>query len=120
MDQGVYKFAASPPNGICPKVKELWDKHLTKQRDDEEKAEGDEELELDSEPGQATKDGKALIDMINRAQSESTPLDLDPESLPDIDEIQFAHVSRLVVPKEGKWIRDRPPGVDDDGQSKSS
>ena len=120
-DQGVYKFATSPPDGICPKVKELWDKHLTRPRDDEEEAEGDEEVEVDGEPEQAPpKDDKALIDMINRAQSESTPLDLDPENLPDIDDIQFAHVSRLVVPKKGKWIRVRPPGLDDDGQSKSS
>lgn len=120
-DQGVYKFATSPPDGICPKVKELWDKHLTRPRDDEEEAEGDEEVEVDCEPEQAPpKDDKALIDMINRAQSESTPLDLDPENLPDIDDIQFAHVSRLVVPKKGKWIRVRPPGLDDDCQSKSS
>jgi hypothetical protein len=120
-DQGVYKFATSPPDGICPKVKDLWDKHLTTPRVDEEEAEGDEEVEVDDEPEQAPpKDDKALIDMINRAQSESTPLDLDPENLPDIDDIQFAHVSRLVVPKKGKWIRVRPPGLDDDGQSKSS
>lgn len=59
-------------------------------------------------PHAPPKDDKALIDMINRAQSESTPLHLDPENLPDIDDIQFAHVSRLVVPKKGKWIRYRP------------
>ena len=56
----------------------------------------------------APKDDKALIDMINRAQYESTPLDLDPEHLPDIDDIEFAHVSRLVIPKKGKWIRINP------------
>ena len=75
---------------------------------------------MDVEPEQAPpKDDEALIEMINRAQSESTPLDLDPENLPDIDDIQFAHVSRLVVPKKGKWIRVRSPELDDDGQSKS-
>jgi hypothetical protein len=52
-DQGVYKFATSPPDGICPKVKDLWDKHLTRPRDDKEEAEGDEKLEVDSEPEQA-------------------------------------------------------------------
>ena len=76
---------------------------------------------MDSEPEQTPpKDDKALIDMINRAQSESVPLDLDPGNFPDIDDIQFAHVSRLVVPKKGKWIRVRPPGLDEDDQSKSS
>jgi hypothetical protein len=58
--------------------------------------------------------------MINRAQNESTPMDLDPEHPPDIDDIQFAHVIRMVIPKKGKWIRVRPPERDDDGQSKSS
>jgi hypothetical protein len=54
--------------------------------------------------------------MINRAQSESTPLDLDPENLPDIDDIQFAHVSR----KGQMDTRVRPLRLDDDGQSKLS
>lgn len=117
----MYKFATSPPDGICPKVKALWDKHLTRPRDDEEEADGDEEAEADGEHEHAPpKDDKALIDMINRAESESTPLDLDPENLPDIDDIQFAHVSRLIIPQKGKWIRVRPSGLDDDGQSKSS
>jgi hypothetical protein len=29
-DRGVYKFATSPPDGICRKVKELWDNHRTR------------------------------------------------------------------------------------------
>jgi hypothetical protein len=96
-------------------------KHLSRPRDNEEAAEGDEEAEVDCEPEQAPpKDDKALIDMINRAQFESTLLDLDPENLPDIDDIQFAHVSRLVAPKKGKWIRVQPPEPDDEGRSKSS
>ena len=118
--QGVYKFASSPPDGICPKVKELWDKHLARPRDDEENAGDEEEVEVEGEHEKAPpKDDKALIDMINRAQTESTPLDLDPENLPNIDDIQFAHVTRLVVPKKGKWVRINPTELDD-GQSKSS
>jgi len=119
--QGVYKFATSPPDGICPKVRELWDMHLARSRDEVEEAGDESELEEEVEHKEAPpKDDKALIDMINRAQNESTPIDLDPEHPPDIDDIQFAHVSRMVIPKKGKWIRVVPPGLEKDGQSKSS
>jgi hypothetical protein len=113
--QGVYTFATSPPDGVCPKVTELWNKHLFKSRHEEE--ENEEEGEHEEAP---PKDDQALIEMIDRAQNESTPVAVDPENPPDIDDIQFSNVSRMVIPKKGKWIRVVPPGLENDGQSKSS
>jgi hypothetical protein len=95
--QGVYKFATSPPDGVCPVVMQLWDKHLAsswhKKEAEHEKAPSD--------------DDKAEIDMINRAQNESTPI--HPEQPPGIDDIHFSHVSRLIIPKKGKCVRVAPP-----------
>ena len=102
-DKGVYKFATSPPAGVCPKVIELWDRHLFKsghkRKEDDEASEQEE---------RSKEDDQAIIDMIDRAQNQSTTVTVDPEHPPDIDDIQFSHVSRMVMPKKGKWIRINP------------
>ena len=96
--QGVYKFATSPPDGVAPLVTQLWDEHLLPIWR-EKKDQGKEK---------APEDDAAAIEMIDRAQKESTPVDVNLDHPPDINDFEFAHVSRLVFPKKGKWIRINP------------
>ena len=96
--QGVYKFATSPPDGVAPHVTQLWDKHLLptwREKKDQQKE-------------RTPEDDKSVIEMIDRAQKESTLVAVDLDHPPDIDDFEFAHVSRLVIPKKGKWIRINP------------
>lgn len=72
---------------------QLWDKHLASSWHENE-------AEHEKAPSE---DDKAVIDMINRAQKESTPV--HPAQPPDIDDLHFSHVSRLIIPKKGKWVR---------------
>jgi hypothetical protein len=94
----VYKLATSPPDGVAPLVTQLWDKHLFpnwREKKDQSK--------------EKTREGDAaVIEMIDRAQKESTPIDVDLDHPPDIDDFEFARVSRLVMPKKGKWVGINP------------
>ena len=88
---------------MCTKVTELWDKHLFKSGDKRK-----DDYEAGEQEERPKEDDQAIIDMIDRAQNQSTPVTVDPEHPPDIDDIQFSHVSRMVMPKKGKWIRINP------------
>jgi hypothetical protein len=49
---------------------------------------------------------KALVDLINKTEKESTPF--NPANPPSIEELDYVHVTRQVYPKKGKWLRVKP------------
>jgi hypothetical protein len=76
----VYKFATSPPDGVAPLVTGLWDEHLLptwRERKDQSKK--------DKTP----EDDAAVIEMIDRAQKESTPVEVDLDHPPEIDDFEL-------------------------------
>ena len=91
----LFKFASDLPEGACPLIVQLWDKHLPLWR--KQKAEH-KPLPPDMQ--------KAMLDMINRAQEESKPI--NPASHPSIEDISYVHMSRQVHPRKGKWLRVPP------------
>lgn len=93
--KGVYKFATHPPEEVCPFLMQLWDKHLPSWR--EKRAEHED---------RPPEDEKALVDMINRAQNESMPVDRPQDQ--SADDIDYVHISRRIYPKKGKWLRVPP------------
>jgi hypothetical protein len=93
--KGLFKLALYPPEEACPLLIQLWDKHLPKWR--KQKAEHKEtspELQ------------KALVDMINKAQQESKPI--NPAQHPNIEDLDYVHISRQIYPRKGKWLRVPP------------
>jgi hypothetical protein len=95
----LFKFASDLPEEACPLIVQLWDKHLPTWR--KQKAEH-KPLPPDMQ--------KALMEMINRAQEESTPI--NPKQHPSIEDISYVHISRKVYPRKGKWLRVPPEAKD--------
>jgi hypothetical protein len=95
---GLIKFAAYPPEEVCPLLIQLWDKHLPLWRKlKDEHKETPPELQ------------KALVEMINKAQRESKPI--NPARQPSIEDIDYVHISRQIYPKKGKWLRVPPEAM---------
>lgn len=93
--KGLFKFASYPPEEACPLLIQLWDKHIPLWR--KQKAEH-KETPPDLQ--------KALVDMINKAEKESKPI--NPARQPSIEDIDYIHISRQIYPKKGKWLRVPP------------
>lgn len=90
--KSIFKFAAYPPEDVCPVLIRLWDKHLPSWR--QQKAEHKEtppELQ------------KALVEMINKTQRDSKPVNAAQH--PSIEDVDYVHISRQIYPKKGKWLR---------------
>ena len=75
----LFKFASDLPEEACPLIVQLWDKHLPTWR--QKKAEH-KPLPPDMQ--------KAVMDMINRAQQESTPI--NPKQYPSNEDISYVHI----------------------------
>lgn len=90
--QGVFKFAVRPPEGVCPIVTQLWDKHLGSSFRQESRRQ-QSQPEIDS----------GIIEMIGRV--ESRPRTVDPPECLNPDDIDRVLISRRVHPKKGKWVR---------------
>ena len=84
----LFKFASDLPEEACPLIVQLWDKHLPTWR--QKKAEH-KPLPPDMQ--------KAVMDMINRAQQESTPI--NPKQYPSIEDISYVHVQPANPSRKG-------------------
>src|SRR4029077_2496825 len=94
-EQGLYHFAADPPNDTSFLVTRLWDKHLPTWR--KGKAEH-KELSKDLQ--------QALVDLMNRIDKDSQSS--DPRERVAMDETDFVQIKRQVHRKKGKWVRFGP------------
>jgi hypothetical protein len=96
-DRGLFHFAAYPPTDSSFLVTRLWDKHMPRWRNDEQKHQPlDEDLQ------------KVLMDLVKRVEKESVPI--APAQSVSFGEATYVHMQQKAHFKKGKWNR-FPPEV---------
>lgn len=98
-NQGLYKFASYPPTDDSFLVTRLWDKHLSKWRQNKSKP-----IQHDKQ-----EKGKEILDKMKRFEKEAIPV--DSSSPINSDDVHHLLIKRKVYMRKGKWKR-FPPEVE--------
>lgn len=88
---GLMNFAAYPPDDTTYIVTRMWDQFLPRWRDGKSQ----------HKPQRDPDEEKRLVEELNRLSDESLPAHDER----DIDKVEYAQITRMVLPKKGKWLR---------------
>jgi hypothetical protein len=88
---GLINFAAFPPEDACYIVTRMWDQFLPRWRAGKSQP----------KPQRDPEEEKRLVEELNRMSDETLPAHDER----DIDKVDYAQITRMVLPKKGKWLR---------------